>query len=210
MKELAELVHATTDHGRRELMAAHFAEKLGVSPSIFLAGTALEIRQPLPEQSAAPPLRSSSPLPGKQRQLLEFLVFYHEHFGTLYTQGGLEAYSQRCAPLVQEVVAAMTQLFAKGTLFRYEELIAVLPPGSTGREYVADLLFRGMESAVDEERAQECCDELLAWLHSTKSQQAGADLSRRLCEAQALGDAEAVRQLTEELYRARRKHATLS
>lgn len=188
MAELTDLVKQTPDRAQRELMAAHFAGKLGVSPELFLTGpeqtkqVVRTIRQPMqPTERTAETAEAAPPplLPGKQRQLLEFLVFYPEFFNELHS-GGLEGYARRCAPPVQAVIAAMGQLAATGPVVP-EQLLAMLPEG-LARQHVAELLLGGAEVKPDDEEARVCCAELLTWLRSAKRQYDGAELLMLLAQ----------------------------
>ena len=176
MAELRELIKQSPDPAQQQLMAAHFSSKLEVSPKLFL-------EQDLPEKTmdntvepwlSSPPLPaikhvSTNPLPGKERQLIEFLVFYPEFFNKLL-QGGLQEYGQYCSSLLQIVIQAMQQL-AKDGSFLPEQVLAVLPDDVT-RQEIAELLLRGpQDQPENEEWADEYCSYLLNWLKLQKQRQ---------------------------------------
>jgi DNA primase len=203
MQELSLLVREASDPAQKDLMIAHFSEKLGVSPARFQAG------KPGPVQPKTPidPQRRMSfqQLPRKQRQLVDFLILYPEFLHELQAGGVDEVISEL---VVQELVDALSELEAKGP-FMPEQLLSVLQ-GDIERQYVADLLMRGA-GAVDEDgqRGRDLCDELLLWLKSTLRQRDGASLQKLIHEAQQAGDFERVGELLKEKMEVIRKNEGL-
>ncbi|TAA74855.1 MAG: DNA primase [Candidatus Electronema aureum] len=210
MAELTDLVKQSPDQAQRELIAAHFGSKLGVSLGQLLPGTPLpqakaEVQElpPLPEDMPVfdhePIHETFVPLPPKQQRLLSFLVLYPEHFNELI-QGGLLDYVRGCVPTVQTVVAAMQQLTAEGS-FMPELLLSVLS-GSQERQHVADLLRQGSDDVAgnDEEQGQALCGELLAWLRKAQKQQDGAELQQLLQRAIQNGDDGLIQELLQKIY----------
>ncbi len=184
MAELQELIKHSPDAAQQELMAAHFSSKLEVSSTLFL-------EQNLPEKtesniieawppSVPPPEESFSPttsLAKKERQLLEFLIFYPEFFTNLM-QGGLHEYANYCSSLLQVVIEAMQQLAQQGP-FLPEQVLTALPKSETRRQ-VADLLLRGPQNQPEnEEWAQEYCSYLLNWLKRQRQLQLRRDIKEQ-------------------------------
>ena len=189
MQELAELVRQASDPAQRELMTAHFSEKLGVSPARFKSGA------PRAEQHNDGPVAAGhctlGRLPRKQQQLVDFLVLYPEFLEELQ-QGGLSEVVNE--PVVLELIDCLQQLRGEG-VFMPEQLLSMLS-GKMERQYIADLLMRGAGEDGDcEEQGRALCNELLAWLKTVLRQQKGADLQKQIHEAQQAGDA----QLADEL-----------
>ncbi|WP_420208790.1 DNA primase [Candidatus Electronema sp. JC] len=206
MAELGELLKLTSDRAQRELMAAHFAGKLGVSAEHFLPAP------PLPEQQEMPPLpdfipeeeyaapaevEEAAPLSAQQQQLLHFLVFYPEHFQTL-AEGGLLDYLPFCAPPVRDAVSAMQRLAAAGP-FAPEQLLAALAD-SPARRLIAALLQQG---GADDDENQTQCAEMLCWLRRAKDEQESAALQRQLWLAEQQGEKWLVEELRMKIYRIR-------
>ncbi len=182
MQELNELVNQASDPAQRELMVAHFSEKLGVSPARFQSGRPRTERPgPPPETAAA---GSLAELDRKQRQLVDFLVLYPEFLPELL-EGGLA--DLQCPPVVKTLITSIQEL-AQSETFMPEQLLGLLPEGGD-RQYVADLLMRGPGEEVDpEEHGRQLCDELLCWLQTVQRQLEGADLQQQINAAQQAGD----------------------
>ncbi|WP_417912619.1 DNA primase [Candidatus Electronema sp. TJ] len=217
MAELAELVKLVVDPAQRELMAAHFAGKLGVSAEHFLPKTELkEMEQspfpffdPAEEQQVPPPaLEETAPLSALEQRLLYMLVCYPEHFSTLIKEGLLECMIS-FAPPVQEIAAAMRTLAEAGQ-FAPEQLLSVLPDGSA-RQQVVNLLRQGTGSSsrqlqelselhnatdvFDDEDEYKNLDDLCAWFRARNKQRLNAELLRQQSQAVQSGDEEMVRKL---------------
>ena len=169
MSELQELIKQSPDPAQQELMVAHFSGKLEVSASLFFD------QKKLPAQEAPlfpPSLEEADTFPvvpslsAKERQLLEFMLFYPEFFKELI-QGGLAEYAARSSPLLKTVFAAMQDLAAQGP-FQPEQLLGVLP-GRTERQFVADLLLLGAQDKPDsEEWTKDYCKYLCTWFNIEK------------------------------------------
>ncbi len=209
MAELRELVSIAADRAQQELMAAHFAAKLGVAAANLLPAQPQpeqrELVPPLPDfipeddEYAAPAVEETAPLSAYERQLLHFLVFYPEHFQTL-AQGGLLDYLPFCAPLVREAVTAMQRLAAVGP-FAPEQLLAALPD-SPARRLIAGLLQQGGSATPDDEHQTQCA-EMLDWLRRAKGLQESAALQRQLLQAEQQGDNRLVEELRMKIYKIR-------
>ena len=204
MQELAALVQEASDPGQKDLMVAHFSEKLGVSPARFLSGpvrTFQAERQDVGERS-----RSFQQLPRKQRQLVDFLVLYPEFLQELQKGGLAKVVTE---PALQELVHSLEHLGKIGPVAP-EQLLTLLP-GEMERQYVADLLMRGAEAGdEDGQRGKELCDELLLWIKSALRQQDGASLQKQIHEAQRSGDFALVESLLKEKMNVIREKGPLS
>jgi len=193
-QELQQIVAAGTDQVQRSLMIAHFSEMLGIPPGQFEAGLpAMTAGRPQPRQSFREVLRN---LPRKQRQLVDFLIFYPEFLDELLA-AGVEAVIT--SQPVHEIIATLKELAATGTASP-DRLLAALPEESGERHYVAELLIAGGQLDGDERGTSErlLCDELLAWLRGQQRQKDSADLMQRINEAQRSGDTELLMQLLQQ------------
>ncbi|CAK8711924.1 DNA primase [Candidatus Electronema halotolerans] len=173
MSELQELIKQSPDPAQQELMAAHFSSKLDVSASLFFDQKNLPVQE-APPPSPPPFAEADDPpqvpsLSAKERQLLEFLLFYPEFFKELM-QGGLTEYAARSAPLLKTVLAAMQDLAKQGP-FQPEQLVGALP-GSMERQFVADLLLLGAQDKPEsEDWAQDYCKYLCNWFKIEEQRQ---------------------------------------
>ena len=124
---------------------------------------------------SSPPLPAAkrvatTPLAKKERQLLEFLLFYPEFFNKL-RQGGLQEYGQYCSALLQAVIQAMQQLAENGS-FLPEQILAKMTHFHQTRQEIAELLLRGpQDQPENEEWADEYCHYLLNWLKLQQQRQ---------------------------------------
>ena len=183
MAELSDLVREASDPSQRDLMVAHFSEKLGVSPARFMSGVPRQ-EQPVQQRRPSIQMGSIAHLPKKQRQLVDFLVLYPEFLETL-DKGGLGELA--CEPVALEIIDRLRQLGQEGA-FMPEKLLTLLS-GRVERQYIADLLMRGsVGEGEDEPEGQELCDELLVWLESVRLQQHQANLQKQINAAQQAGD----------------------
>jgi DNA primase len=163
MTELQELIKQSPDSAQQELMAAHFSSKLNVSSSLFFDSKNLPVQEapPFPPPPAETDFSPAPSLSAKERQLLDFLLFYPEFFKELM-QGGLAEYAARSSPLLKTVLAAMQDLAEQG-LFQPEQLLGALPARAE-RKIVADLLLRGAQDEPEsEDWAQDYCKYLCNW-----------------------------------------------
>jgi len=194
IKELQEIIKGSGDSGQRELMIAHFSEKLGIAPGRFQAGVVAirdRGRQVRENDSRRSSLRS---LPLKQRQLVDFIVFYPEFLEELMA-GGLEDVVRET--VVTEMISCLKTLAGSGPITP-DRLLSILP-GEDERRYVAELLTGGGTAfGVDSEQDARCmCDELLVWLQTTLKKREEAVLMRQINEAQSTGNQEVLMQLLE-------------
>jgi DNA primase len=201
MLELTDLIREASDPAQRELMTAHFSEKLGVSPVRFKG------RELPAQQNPGPPgesfRHSLSRLPRKQRQLVDFLVLYPEFLRELQ-EGGLAEVVRD--PAAVELIDCLQELGAEGT-FMPEQLLSRLS-GEMERQYVADLLMRGVDTGEAlEEQGRALCDELLVWLKSVRRQQNGANLQKQIHEAQQAGDTKLAEELLQKMFEVVRKNS---
>lgn len=190
--ELRQIMDACTERMQRSLMIAHFSEKLGISPVQFESGRPdRDAGRERPAQSFRQSIGGSS---RKERQLLDFLIYYPEYVEELIACGIEELIT--CRP-VREIVARLKELAGAGPVTP-DRLLAGLPEESGERGYVAELLIAGGQSGEEEgndDRGRRMCDELIAWLRAEQRQKQHADLLRRINEAQSAGDSELLMRL---------------
>lgn len=182
--ELRQLVAAGSDQVQRSLMIAHFSEMLGIAPAQFEAGLPAK-PAPRPAAPSRPGLRG---LPLKQRQLVDFLIFYPEFAGELIACGVEELVT---SDEVREVLSCLKGLAGTGSCSP-EQVLAALPETSVVRQYVAELLIAGSQAEEGEhvQGARRMCNELLLWLRMEQRQKESANLMRRINEAQHAGDSD--------------------
>ncbi len=193
MTELSELVREASDPTQRDLMVAHFSEKLGITPSRFLSGVP---QKKTPQRSAATPTQgiSIAHLPKKQRQLVDFIVLYPEFLESL-DKGGLGELV--CEPAALDIIDRLRQLGTEGAIM--PEKVLTLFSGKVERQYIADLLMRGaVGDGETEPEGQALCNELLAWIKSVQVQQDRANLQKLINEAQQAGETELLLNLLRE------------
>jgi hypothetical protein len=183
-------------------MAAHFGEKLGVSPArITQTRPARSEQPPFPGEDAEPPgLRD---LPRRLRQIVDFLILYPEFFPELWSAGldRLKSY----APLAG-FLAILHELAAKERLTP-ENIFSALPEGAE-RRYVARLFMEAARTPPEEDGGPgTMCEELIRWLDEEKLQSREAELLERIREAQAKGDSTLLMELLREKQECGRKRS---
>jgi DNA primase len=200
MQELATLAKEASDPAQRDLMVAHFSEKLGVSPARFLSG--IPSQAPRTEVDSQRDLLSLQQLPRKQRQLVDFLILHPEYLSELLEAGVQKVVTE---PVVHELFDLQEKLAEQGDCMP-EKLLSVLQDEEQ-RRYVSDLLMCGSGTDEDEENSgREQCDQILFWLKSVLRQQDGATLQQQIHEAQQSGDMERVEVLLKEKFKVIRKN----
>lgn len=185
--ELRQIIAAGSDQVQRSLMVAHFSEMLGIAPAQFAAGVPAAVAPP-PRQAVPMRREGIRDLPLKQRQLVDFLIFYPE-FAEELIAGGVEELV--ISEEAREIVACLKGLAGTGSCSP-EQLLSVLSENPGVRQYVAELLIAGSqaEDGKGEQGPRQMCDELLVWLRMERRQRESADLLRRINEAQQAGDTE--------------------
>ncbi|MCI5223818.1 MAG: toprim domain-containing protein, partial [Candidatus Electrothrix sp. AR4] len=222
--DLVELIREASDPSQRELMAAHFSEQLGVSPSRFLTAQNEFIQSPqrqgkadmgpeemlhevdldmvppdimLPEEMfGGPPERSGAidSFADLPKKQRQLLEFM-----VLYPEFVPELLigglrESVVVPSVLSIIDSMELLAAAGP-FMPEQLLSVLTSPEE-RQYVAELLTRGTGDEIGiEEQGRELCDELLAWLKEVKRKKVGMHLQKQINQAELDGDSELVSEL---------------
>lgn len=184
ISELRQIVSSGDDSTQRSLMIAHFSELLSITQEQFQSGIAdKRIDRWKKEENQQ---ISFKKLPRKQRQLVNFMVFYPEFLGDLL-EAGLE--DVVISPAVMHIVDCLKELSATG-LLTPDRLLMKLSEESGERRYVAELLVHGSPGDGEGEDgwARQMCDELLGWLYEEKRIKRGASLLQRIKEAQEAGD----------------------
>jgi len=202
VKELQEIVVTGSDPMQRSLMIAHFSEMLGIPREQFETGAS---QQPAATQQVSEQARQNiAQLPRKQRQLVDFLVFYPEFLDELLAGGLQEVVA---CDSVSEIIGCFRQL-AKEGIPSPDRLLFMLPEHSGERKYVTKLLISGSPIRDNEEpqEARQMCDELLLWLRAERKQKESAVLMQRINEAQRGGDDELLMKLLEEKQKMGKKH----
>lgn len=204
--ELKPLIRAA-GREQRDLMVAHFAGRLGVSPDYFSGrdfarppqapppqpheeppGPDTLFDRP-PEQSAPPPRSALHNLTRQEKQLLDFLLFWPEYCTSLAEAGVVEAVDN---PAFGRLVALMLDCGADAASGPEYLLEAPLDPSD--RAYVVERLTRQplaeffTEHGDPEEAARGMCAQLLDWVRLQQRRQSAARLRRELLEAERRGD----------------------
>ncbi len=176
---------------QRTLIAAHFSEKLGVSPASILPTRTHRAPASMPSPTEPAPPPGLLQLPRRLRQIVDFLILYPEFFPELWS-AGLDNLASHAA--LASFLTILRELEQQDRLTP-ENVFSALPEGAE-RQYVARLFMEAAQTPVEEDGgARAMCDELVRWLREEKLQRQEAELLRRIREAQANGDSELLRTL---------------
>ncbi|GAB4333174.1 MAG: DNA primase [Desulfobulbaceae bacterium] len=193
LRELQEVVSACTDPTQRSLMAAHFSQLLGIQPGQFEMGlrrSEKTVRKPEPVQ------QGTAEVTRKEKQLLDFLVFYPEFLEKLKAAGLEELVTSEAA---REILALLDPA-GEGAPPTPDRLLSMLPEGSEARRYVTSLLIAG--SPVDDvdtgRGAMQMAEELVSWLQHEKRLRESAALQERINAAQQAGDTALLMELLQQ------------
>lgn len=181
--ELRQLLAEAADAEQRELMIAHFSEKLGVSAGYFRGkqGASPAAAVALPAQ----PTASASPMPRQEQQLVDFLLLHPEHFAPL-CQAGMEQVLEH--PLALAVVGHVGKVAGAGPCHPEQLLVGV--EDAIVATYMVQVLTEvpPYDDEDETQSEQRMVEELLRWLHMEQQRRAGAGLQERIAEAERLGN----------------------
>jgi DNA primase len=177
--ELKPLVREAADAEQRNLMIAHFSEKLGVSPGYFAGEAGGRTRPTDPEPGVRPAALLT--LPRQEQQLVDFLILYPEYLEKLQAAGlgrmALHPATVRLLGLLGRMVAAD---------LRQPEHLLSMDLEEQERTYVVRLLTNQPPFSLEDR--EEHARELTVWLQSSLRKQAVADLQQQILEAGRLGN----------------------
>lgn len=181
--ELRQMLAEASDAGQRELMVAHFSEKLGVSPGYFRgqSGAAPVATVASPTQ----PVASSTPLPRQEQQLINFLLLHPECYPQLQ-EAGMEQVLEH--PLALAVVGHVGKVVGQGPCQPEQLLAGVEAPAVAA--YMVQVMTEVVPCDEDDDSQSQprMVDELLLWLRSERHRREGADLQERIAQAEGLGN----------------------
>ncbi len=180
--ELRQLLAEAADAEQRELMIAHFSEKLGVSAGYFRgkqgAGASPIAARP------APPTAAPTPMSRQEQQLVDFLLLHPEHYAQLH-QAGMEHMLEH--PLALAIVDHVGKMAGLGC--QPEQLLVGMEDPVVATYMVQVLTEVPPYSEEDEARPEDgMVEELLRWLLSERQRRLGAGLQERIAEAERLGN----------------------
>ena len=179
VSELRPLLKAIGDDDlQRSVFAAHFSRKLGLQPEQLLdkfstpPAFSREERQPAAHRLS---------LPLKQRQLLEFLIFYPEFFSE-FLEAGLEMVlvHESAAIILEE----MKTICCRENVSPADRLLDAL--SGPERSLISAIMVS--PPAWADGREKELAGEMLSWIREQKTARESAALIKRINEAQLAND----------------------
>jgi DNA primase len=170
LEELEPLIHASgSSPFQQSVLISEFSNKLGLDPEQVMQGFKTAARKKTQARSVRPVVGSgkeektkvSAPLPRKQAQLLEFLIFY-PRFLKRFLEAGIEDILVQSP--AKQILETFQKLSEEKELSGPEQLMEALPDAME-RSYVSRLLmsspFLGQD---DPEVIDEMAEEMLVWL----------------------------------------------
>jgi len=170
LEELEPLIHASgSSPFQQSVLISEFSNKLDLDPEQVMQGFKTAARKKTQSRSVRPVVgrdkeekaKVSAPLPRKQAQLLEFLIFY-PRFLKRFLEAGIEEILVQYP--AKQILEAFIKLSEEKELTGPEQLMEALPDAME-RSYVSRLLmsspFLGQD---DPEVIDEMAEEMLVWL----------------------------------------------
>ena len=170
LEELEPLIHASgSSPFQQSVLISEFSNKLGLDPEQVMQGFKTAAKKKTQARSVRSVVGSdkeekakvSAPLPRKQAQLLEFLIFY-PRFLKRFLEAGIEEILVQYP--AKQILEALAKLSEEKELTGPEQLMEALPEAME-RSYVSRLLmsspFLGQD---DPEVIDEMAEEMLVWL----------------------------------------------
>lgn len=199
--ELQQLLAEAADREQRELMIAHFSEKLGVSPGYFRGKAGAETtRPPVEAERQADPSRKMAK---RDKQLVDFLLLHPEFFHQLRDAGMEQVVTD---PLALEIIAHIEGQSRNGAC-QPEDLLGGI--GNAGVEnYIVELLTAlppFTEEEDEQGQGQRMVDELLNWMRIERQRRDGAGLQQRIAKAEQEGNIVLLMELLREKQALERK-----
>jgi len=201
LEELEPLIQASgSSPFQQSVLISEFSNKLGLDPEQVMQGFKIAARKksqvrpvrPVAGNEKGGKAKVSGPLPRKQAQLLEFLIFY-PRFLKRFLEAGIEQI------LVQnpasDILEALQKLSEEQEVTGPEQLMAALPE-VLERSYVSRLLmsspFLGQD---DPEVIENMADEMLVWLVRYRFKKEIQQLSEEIRTAQENKDSKLLNEL---------------
>jgi DNA primase len=201
LEELEPLIQASgSSPFQQSVLISEFSNKLGLDPEQVMQGFKIAARKKSQLRSARPVAGRekgektivTAPLPRKQAQLLEFLIFY-PRFLKRFLEAGIE--DILVANPASDILAALQKLSEERELTGPEQLMEALPEAFE-RSYVSRLLmsspFLGQD---DPEVIGNMADEMLVWLVRYRFKKEITQLSEELRAAQENQDSKLLDEL---------------
>lgn len=196
-EEIKPLLSASSSSLQRSVIAAHFAEKLGIAAeqleaSIQSEGNRERVRQPNIESKRLQE-KDNQPLSVAQRRLVEFMVLHLQYFETLD--------GKNIRRLLQGGMGEIIYLQIKGMKVENkdaqpEEILQALPEGEE-RKLVADILLKAAQVSMSGKPEEEL-SEVLGWLELQDLRQRSKVLNGEIEKAQRQDDFAALVNFLEE------------
>ena len=201
LEELEPLIQASgSSPFQQSVLISEFSNKLGLDPEQVMQGFKIAARKksqvrpvrPVAGTEKGGKAKVSGPLPRKQAQLLEFLIFY-PRFLKRFLEAGIEQI------LIQnpasDILEALQKLSEEQEVTGPEQLMAALPE-VLERSYVSRLLmsspFLGQD---DPEVIENMADEMLVWLVRYRFKKEIQQLSEEIRTAQENKDSKLLNEL---------------
>lgn len=196
--ELQQLMAEAADPEQRELMIAHFSEKLGVSAGYFrVKSNAVVSGAPVvAERKLAAPREMAK----QDKQLVDFLILHPEYFTALQAAGMEQVVTH---PFALEIVAHIGEHARTGSCQPEHLLVGV--ENEVVQNYIVELLTALPPFSEEDDKGQRMVDELLNWLQIEQQRRDGADLQQRIAEAEQQGNIDLLMALLREKQTLERK-----
>jgi len=185
---------------QQSVLISEFSNKLGLDPEQVMQGFKAAARKKTQVRSARPVVgtakgerdKVAAPLPRKQAQLLDFLIFYPRYFKRFIEAGVEDILVQNPA---SDILEALQKLSKEKEVAGPEQLMEALPEGAE-RSYISRLLISSAFLGHDDpEVIEKMADEMLVWLVRYRFKKEIQQLSEKIRTAQENQDSELLEEL---------------
>ena len=198
LEELQPLIQASESSPfQKSVLISEFSDKLGLDPEQVMQGfrsasRKKPARRPVVGTEKETKTKVSGPLPRKQAQLLEFLIFCPQYMKRFIEAGIEDILVQNPA---SDILQAMQKLSDERELTGPEQIMEALPEGPE-RSYVSRLLISSsLLEQDDPEVIEEMADEMLVWLVRYRFKKEIQQLSDEIRTAQENQDSKLLDEL---------------
>jgi DNA primase len=202
LEELEPFIHASSSSPfQQSVLISEFSNKLGLDPDQVMQGFKTAARKKSLDRgkgvnvvnAKGEAAQANMPLPRKQAQLLEFLIFYPRYLKRFIEAGIEDILVENRA---STILNTLQKLAAENKMFGPEQLMENLPEGPE-RSYISRLLIASpfVRQHDQEQLPDNMAEEMLVWLVRYRFKKEIQQLSEEIRNAQQNEDQKLLEEL---------------